>query len=344
MRIAIAAPLFESVPPHFYGGTERVVSFLTEELVERGHDVTLFASGDSQTKAKLQAISTRSLRLDSSCIDQLAWHMLLIDKVCRMAHEFDMINFHTDYLHFPTSRYLTVPHLTTLHGRLDISDIIPLHREFLDLPRVSISFAQRKPMNWANWVGNVYHGLPVDYYHYSSSHDQYLTFLGRLSPEKCAHRAIEIAVRLGIKLIIAAKVDKADQDYFDEVIKPLLNKPGIEYVGEISDREKDNLLGNAMALLFPIDWPEPFGLVMIESLACGTPVIAFRHGSVPEIIEHGKSGFIVDDIESAIEAVKNIDIIKRIDCRNSFEKRFSVNRMTDEYLNIYHLLTSEKKL
>ncbi|GIW53269.1 MAG: glycosyl transferase [Gemmatimonadales bacterium] len=335
MRIAQVSPLYESVPPKYYGGTERVVSYLTEELVAQGHDVTLFASGDSVTKAKLVAPCRRSLRLDKNCVDQLSHHMLMLEMVAQRASEFDIIHYHVDYLHFPLSRRISRPHVTTLHGRLDIPDLVPLYREFRDMPVVSISNAQREPLPFANWQGTVYHGLPLDLYNFRPTPGRYLAFLGRISPEKRVDRAIQIALRTGLDLKIAAKVDRVDKEYFESVIRPLLREPGIEYLGEIGEGEKDEFLGNALALLFPIDWPEPFGLVMIEALACGTPVIAYRRGSVPEVLDHGVTGFIVHGLEDAVRAVEEVHKIDRARCRAVFEERFSARRMAQDYLAIY---------
>ncbi len=346
MRIAQVAPLYESVPPKLYGGTERVVSYLTEELVKMGHEVTLFASGDSRTNAKLVPITKRALRLDKHCVDPIPHHVLMLEKILQSAHRFDIIHFHVDLLHFPVARRLNVPTLTTLHGRLDIPDLQNLYREFSELPFVSISNAQRKPLEWINWQGTVYHGLPTDLYHYHPKKGEYLAFIGRISPEKRPDRAIMLAKMTGLPLKIAAKVDKADREYFETVIKPMLNDPLVEFIGEIGENEKDEFLGNALALVFLIDWPEPFGLVMIEALACGTPVIAYGCGSVPEIIEHNKTGFIVNSMDEAVKAVENIDRISRRNCRRTFEMRFSAKRMAQDYLNIYRKLidqsTSEK--
>jgi glycosyltransferase involved in cell wall biosynthesis len=338
MRIAQVSPLYESVPPKYYGGTERVVSYLTEELVAQGHDVTLFASGDSVTKARLVAPCRRSLRLDKNCIDQLSHHLLMLEMVAQRAREFDIIHYHVDYLHFPLSRRLGRPQVTTLHGRLDIPDLVPLYREFRDMPVISISNAQREPLPFANWQGTVYHGLPLDLYTFRPEPGRYLAFLGRISPEKRLDRAIRIALRTGLELKIAAKVDRVDKEYFESVIKPLLKEPGIEYLGEIGEGEKDEFLGNALALLFPIDWPEPFGLVMIEALACGTPVIAYRRGSVPEVLEDGVTGFIVHGFEDAVRAVEEVHKIDRARCRAVFEERFSARRMAQDYLAIYQNL------
>lgn len=338
MRIAQVAPLYESVPPKLYGGTERVVSYLTEELVRQGHDVTLFASGDSVTKARLVPQCQQALRLDSQSVDQLAPHILMLEQVIKQAEEFDILHFHIDYLHFPFSRRQKTPHLTTLHGRLDIPELAPLYREFVEMPVVSISNAQRTPLPWLNWQMTVYHGLPLNLYRLQEKPEQYLAFLGRISPEKGVDRAIEIARRSGMKLRIAAKVDRADRDYFKGVIEPLLNQPFVEFIGEISDREKNEFLGNAFALLLPIDWPEPFGMVMIEAMACGTPVIAFRRGSAPEVIDEGVTGFIVRTVDEAVEAVKRVSTLDRRICRKVFEQRFNVTRMAEDYLRIYERL------
>lgn len=342
MRIAQVAPLYESVPPKFYGGTERVVSYLTEELVRLGHEVTLFATADSVTNARLEAVRPSGLRLDSSCKDPLVHHMVLLDRVLRFEDQFDIIHFHTDYLHFPLARILRTPHLTTLHGRLDYTDLQPLYREFSDLPMVSISNEQRKPVAFANWIGTVYHGLPDDLHPYYPAHGDYLAFVGRIHPEKRVDRAIEIAKRAGMQLRIAAKVDRADQEYYEQKIKSLLNTPGVEFVGEIGDHEKAEFLGKARALLFPIDWPEPFGLVMIEALACGTPVIAWPHGSVSEIINDGETGFIVNSVDAAVDAVARVPSLSRRRCRRTFEERFSVRHMAREYLRLYQAVRAPK--
>ncbi len=335
MRIAQVAPLYESVPPKNYGGTERIVSYLTEELVRQGHDVTLFASGDSVTKARLVAVSRRSLRMNKHCTDQMAHHVLMLEQVSQHAHEFDVVHFHIDYLHFPLSRRASIPHVTTLHGRLDLPDLVPLYEQFRDMPILSISNAQREPLPWANWQGTVYHGLPEDLFRFRPKPENYLAFLGRISPEKRVDRAIEIAKRTGIPLKVAAKVDPVDKDYFDREIEPLLRNSAVNYVGEISDEEKDQFLGNAYALLFPIDWPEPFGLVMIEAMACGTPVIAYDGGAVSEVIEEGRTGFIVKGLEDATEAVRRVPELSRAYCREVFEKRFTAVRMASNYLQMY---------
>jgi glycosyltransferase involved in cell wall biosynthesis len=326
------------VPPKYYGGTERVVSYLTEELVQQGHDVTLFASGDSITSARLAATTRRSLRLDKHCVDQLAHHVLMLERVVQRAASFDVIHFHVDYLHFPYSRRNATPQLTTLHGRLDLPDLMPLYREFRDMPVVSISAAQREPLPFAKWVGTVYHGLPRALYRFRPDRGEYLAFIGRIAPEKRVDRAIEIAKRAGLPLKIAAKVDDVDREYYETLIKPLLDDPRIEYLGEIGEGEKDEFLGGARALLFPIDWPEPFGLVMVEAMACGTPVIAFGGGSVPEIIDEGQTGFIVDDLDDAVAAVHRVGELDRRRCREVFEERFTATRMARDYLELYSTL------
>jgi len=335
MRIAQVAPLSESVPPKRYGGTERIVSYLTEELVRQGHDVTLFASGDSATRARLVAACRRSLRLNDRCIDWMAHHVLMLEQVFQRAHEFDVVHFHIDYLHFPLSRRASVPHVTTLHGRLDLPDLVPLYEQFRDMPVLSISNAQREPLPWANWQATIYHGLPEDLFRFRPKPGSYLAFLGRISPEKRVDRAIEIAKRAGIPLKVAAKVDPVDKDYFEREIEPVLRDSAVEYVGEISDGEKDEFLGNAYALLFPIDWPEPFGLVMIEAMACGTPVIAYDGGAVSEVIEEGRTGFIVKELKDAAEAVRRVPELSRACCREAFEKRFTAARMASNYLQVY---------
>lgn len=340
MRIAQVAPLYEPVPPVGYGGTERVVSWLTEELVERGNTVTLFASGDSLTQANLVPVCAKSLRTDPNCRDMQVHHVLLLERLRQQRDEFDIVHFHLDYFHFPLSREAGLCQITTLHGRLDIPDLVPLYREFRDMPVVSISIRQREPLPQANWVGNVYHGLPENYLSFHDGPGKYLAFIGRISPEKRPDRAIEIAVRSGLPLKIAAKVDAADREYFQRVVRPLLTEPGIEFIGEIGDREKADFLGNAIASLSPIDWPEPFGLNMIEAMACGTPTIAFAHGSVPEIIEDGISGIIVRSVDEAVLAVAQVRSMSRRVCRRAFERRFTASRMADEYLAIYEQMLS----
>ncbi len=341
MKIAQVAPLFESVPPQLYGGTERVVSNITEELVKMGHSVTLFASGDSVTSAHLVPVCERSLRLDENRVDKFAYHLLMLEKVYRQSAQFDMIHFHCDYLHYPFSRRQKTPHVTTLHGRLDIPDLVPIYREYFDMPVVSISDAQRKPLSWLNWQGTVYHGLP-DSFPFHPKEGKYLAALGRISPEKGFDETIEIATRYGMPLKIAAKVDEVDKRYFEEKIKPLLKHPLVEYIGEISENEKKKFLGEAYALLFPINWPEPFGLVMIESLACGTPVIAYPRGSVPEVVRDGVTGYIVQNIPEALEALRKVSSLSRRKVRDVFETRFTAKRMAADYVKIYTRLLQKK--
>src|SRR5437773_9797756 len=335
MRIAQVAPLIESVPPKHYGGTERIVSYLTEELVRAGHDVTLFASGDSVTSARLIAPCQRSLRKNERCKDPVAREVLLLDHVIEHVDEFDLIHFHTGYLHFPISRYLRVPHVTTLHGRLDMSDMAPVFERFRNVPVISISNAQRQPLPWANWQATIYHGLPSEFFAFQPNQGGYLAFLGRISPEKRVDRAIEIAKRVSMPLKIAAKVDRVDRRYFKRDIEPLLTQSHVEWVDEISDQQKNEFLGNAYALLFPIDWPEPFGLVMIEAMACGTPIIAYDRGSVPEVMENGVTGFVVRALDDAVEATRQVRNVSRAGCREVFEQHFTVTRMANDYMNVY---------
>jgi glycosyltransferase involved in cell wall biosynthesis len=336
MRIAQVAPLYESVPPKLYGGTERVVSYLTEELVRQGHDVTLFASADSETKADLRRICERALRLEGNkIIDPLAHHIRMVEAVAQEAPEFDIVHFHIDYLHFPVTRRQRLSAVTTLHGRLDIPDLHPLFREFPDMNLVSISDSQRAPMKWANWVGTVHHGLPENLYTAKQQPGKYLAFLGRISPEKRVDRAIEIAKRVGMPIKIAAKIDVADREYFETKVRHLLKDPLVEFLGEIGEHEKNEFLGNACALMFLIDWEEPFGLVMTEAMACGTPVIAWRRGSVSEVIDPGVTGYIVDSMEEAARAVEKAGKIDRQLVRRVFEERFSARRMALDYANIF---------
>lgn len=345
MRIAQIAPLIESVPPPLYGGTERVVSHLVEELVRQGHDVTLFASGDSVTSATLIPCSERALRHDRRVADPIPYYMVMLDRLRRCAAEFDIIHFHIDVLHFPLFRELAYKTLTTLHGRQDLPDLQRLYREFPEMPMVSISDQQREPVPGMNWMGTVYHGFPLDLYRYNPvARDDYLAFLGRICPEKGVDRAIEITRRAGMKLKIAAKIDRVDQAYFDSQIRPLLNDPRIEFVGEIDDAQKSAFLGDARGLLFPIDWPEPFGLTMIEAMACGTPVVAYRCGSVPEVVEHGLTGFIVDTTDDAVSAVHRLDELNRGRVRDRFVERFSIERMANDYLAIYEALIEANKM
>jgi glycosyltransferase involved in cell wall biosynthesis len=335
MRIAQVAPLYESCPPRLYGGTERVVSYLTEELVRQGHEVSLFASGDSKTAARLEAVCDKALRLAEGRCDPLARHMLMLNRVAQRADEFDIIHFHTDYLHFPLFARLPGRTLTTMHGRLDLPDLPAVMREFPMLPLVSISQAQRAPLAFANWCGTVPHGLPRDLYQTGCGDGGYLAFVGRICPEKAPNRAIEIARRIGLPLTIAAKVDKVDRAYYKTRIKPLLKDPLTDFIGEIGEAEKGALFGDALALLFPIDWPEPFGLVLIEAMANGTPVIAFRRGSVPEIVEDGVTGYIVEDVDEAVAAVPLARALDRGLIRQRFEERFTAERMAADYLALY---------
>ena len=343
MKIAQVAPLAESVPPRLYGGTERVVSFLTEELVRLGHDVTLFASGDSRTAARLVPASPRAIRLDRDIRDSLAPHILMLERVIKSAAEFDVIHFHISQFHFPTCRRLPAAHVTTLHGRLDIPELFPLYAEFADIPLVSISDAQRGPIPDAGWVATIPHGLPLDLLHFHPQPGQYLAFIGRISPEKRLDRAIAIATGVGQQLRIAAKIDPADQEYFDREIRHLLDHPLVEYIGEIDEPQKNEFLGNASALLFPIDWPEPFGLVMIEAMACGVPIVAFRGGSVEEVVEDGTTGFVVESIDEAIAATRAVPNLDRQTCRAVFEQRFNVTRMATDYLSVYEQLMSKRR-
>jgi glycosyltransferase involved in cell wall biosynthesis len=338
MKIAQVAPLFESVPPQGYGGTERVVSYLTEALVDLGHEVTLYATADSVTRARLQPMAERGLRLDRRRPEWTVWHTMMVEKVFADADRYDVIHFHIDGLHLPLARRCRVPSLTTLHGRLDLPDLQPLYRLFSDHPLVSISDYQRKPLPFALWVGTVYHGLPLDLYTFQPAPQDYFAFLGRVSPEKRVDRAIEIAIACGVPLKIAAKVDDADRVYFESRIKPLLDHPLVEFLGEMTQAQKNDFLGKARALLFPIDWPEPFGIVMIEALACGTPVVSYRAGSVPEVLEHGVTGAVVDDQQEAIAAARDIARIDRRACRAAFERRFTADTMARRYLEVYERL------
>jgi glycosyltransferase involved in cell wall biosynthesis len=339
LKIAQVAPLSESVPPKLYGGTERVVSVLTDELVRQGHEVTLFASGDSQTAGTLVAPCAKAQRL-LRCVDPLAAHMLMIEHVAQRADDFDIIHYHVAPLHFPLARRMATPHVTTLHGRLDLPDLVALYEEFDELPLVSISDAQRAPLRRQNWVGTVHHGFPEGDFRFRTEAGSYLAFLGRIAREKRVDRAIEIAKACRCPLKIAAKIDSSDVVYFENEIAPLMEHPLVEFIGEIDDSQKSAFLGRARALLFPIDWPEPFGLVMIESLACGTPVVAFHGGSVAEVIEHGVTGFIVEDLDDAIDATLRTHTLDRRACRDAFTRRFSAVRMTSAYVRLYRQLTS----
>ncbi len=343
MRIAQVAPLHESVPPKLYGGTERVVSYLTEELCRLGHEVTLYASGDSTTAARLKAVCPAALRLDPKIKDPLAHHTVLLDHLLADAHQYDIIHFHLDYIHFPLARTLAAPHVTTMHGRLDLPDLAPLFDRFHDMPVVSISNDQRRPLPQANWQATVYNGLPEDLHRFHPEPGSYLAFLGRISPEKGIVQAIEIAGRAGMELRVAAKIDAADRAYYEKVVKPLFRQPHVTFVGEINEQQKNRFLGEAAALLFPIDWPEPFGMVMIEALACGTPVIAFRRGSVPEVLENGATGFVVETIDEAVRAVGRLGLVSRQRCRRYFEERFSARRMAEGYLAVYERLLLSRR-
>jgi glycosyltransferase involved in cell wall biosynthesis len=337
MRIAQVAPLTEAVPPKLYGGTERVVHWLTEELVALGNEVTLFASGDSQTSGKLDATWPRALRLDGSVRDANALHMVMLERVRRKCddEEFDFLHFHLDYYPFSLFSRQPTPFLTTLHGRLDLPEHQPVFDTFAKVPVISISNAQRRPVPQANWIRTIHHGLPEKLLMPQPVTPGYLAVLGRIAPEKGVDRAIKIAIRCGIPLKIAAKIDRAYQDYYDEVMRPLMDHPLVEYIGEIGDHEKSSFLSGAIGLLLPIDWPEPFGLVMIEALACGTPVIAYNRGSVPEIVEEGLTGFIVEDETSAVAAVGRLSQLKRDAIRTQFEQRFTARRMALDYLAVY---------
>ncbi len=338
MRIAQVAPLTEAIPPKLYGGTERVVHWLTEELVALGHDVTLFASGDSITSAKLEAPWPRALRLDGAVRDANALHMLMLERVRQRRGDFDFLHFHLDYYPFSLFSRQSTPFVTTLHGRLDLPEHQPLFSEFSSMPVVSISNAQRRPVPQARWVRTIHHGLPEHLLGPQPATPSYFAFLGRIAPEKGVDRAIRIAQRCGMPLKIAAKVDEADRDYFQEKIRPLLRSTHTEFIGEISDHEKSAFLSGAIALLVPIDWPEPFGLVMIEAMACGTPVIAYNRGSVPEVVEDGHTGFIVEDEIGAIGAVDRLPQLPRDAIRRRFEERFTARRMAQDYLSVYRSL------
>lgn len=340
MRIAQLAPLAESVPPKQYGGTERIVSYLTEELVRQGHEVTLFASGDSQTNARLRPMSNEGLRKANGVSNPQAPFTLMLEKAFSSANQFDLIHSHLDFLTFPLVRRCGTPVLTTLHGRLDLPELKPIFAEFLDCPLISISDAQRKPLAWANWQQTIHHGLPEHLYTFHPDSQPYLVYVGRLTPEKRPDHAIEIAKRVGMPLKIAAKVDPVDRDYFRTVIQPLLTDSLVEYVGEVTDPQKNDLIGNAYALLAPFDWPEPFGLVFIEALACGTPILAYRRGSVPEIINNGHTGFICESVDEMVKSVPEISTLDRRHCRQIFEQRFTVERMVQNYLSVYEHLVN----
>ena len=340
MKIAQIAPLAESCPPRLYGGTERIVSYLTEEFVRRGHEVTLFASGDSCTAARLEPSCEVALRLDPRIKDPIPHHIVMLEKVRALAPKFDVLHFHVDVLHYPFLHSFVDRTVTTLQGRLDLPELRPVYSTYRHAPLVSISNNQRRPMPPVNWVGNVYHGLPRDLLPFTAEPGEgYLAFLGRISPEKRPDRAIEIATRAGVNLKMAAKVDRVDQPYWDAVIKPLVDSyPNVEFIGEINERQKAKFLGEASALIFPIDWPEPFGLVMIEAMACGTPVIAFRSGSTPEVVDDGVTGILVDNIETAAAAVRKVTKLSRAKVRARFDERFAIERVAQDYLNVYRAL------
>jgi glycosyltransferase involved in cell wall biosynthesis len=346
MKIAQVAPLAESCPPKLYGGTERIVSYLTEELVRLGHDVTLFASGDSVTTSKLVHCSKTALRLDPLVRDMTPYHVMMLDEVYRRLDDFDVLHFHIDQLHYPMMRAFSDRILTTLHGRLDLPDLPPFYSAFPELPLVSISDAQRRPMPPVNWISTVYHGLPKTLLSFKERPEPgYLAFLGRISPEKGPDKAIEIAARTGLLLKIAAKIDPADELYWREVVGPMVAAhPNVEFIGEINEHQKADFLGNARALLFPIDWPEPFGLVMIEAMACGTPVIAFESGSVPEVIDDGISGFVVGSIAEAVSTLDHVATLSRRSTRDQFEQRFTAERMAQDYLAAYRHLPRMHRL
>ncbi|MER9585659.1 glycosyltransferase family 4 protein [Mesorhizobium sp. M0276] len=344
MKIAQIAPLTESVPPRLYGGTERIVSYLTEELIKQGHHVTLFASGDSRTAAELVPCCDVALRFNPNVQNHIPHHILMLERVRERANEFDVLHFHVDVLHFPIIRDFARQTVTTLHGRLDLADLADLYTAFSQIPLVSISLDQRRPMPSVNWVGMVHHGLPRDVLPFRAKGSGYLAFLGRISPEKGPQTAIEIAVRAGMPLKIAAKVDKVDKSFWEESVEPLvLGNSNVEFLGEINEAQKAEFLGNATALLFPIDWPEPFGLVTIEAMACGTPVIAFNRGAVPEVIDNGVSGSIVNGLDEAVDATRRIGALDRARVRQTFEQRFSVERMCGEYVEIYRSLMEGKR-
>jgi glycosyltransferase involved in cell wall biosynthesis len=338
MRIAQIGPLTEAIPPKLYGGTERVVSWLTEELVALGHDVTLFASGDSVTKARLEPFWPRALRHDGSIRDPNALHTTMLECVRRRAAEFEILHFHLDYQPFSLFSRQPTPFITTLHGRLDLPEHQPVFHTFADIPVVSISDAQRLPLPQARWVRTVHHGMPVNLLTPQRAEPSYLAFLGRIAPEKAVDRAISIARKCGLPLRIAAKVDRVDQEYYEHEIQPLINAPDVEYVGEIGDKEKNDFLSRAIALLMPINWPEPFGLVMIEAMACGVPVVGFRSGSVPEVVEDGVTGFVVADEKEATQAIAQVPMLSRARIRRRFEERFCARRMASDYVDIYRSL------
>jgi glycosyltransferase involved in cell wall biosynthesis len=344
MRIAQVSPLYEAVPPRLYGGTERVVSFLTEELVAMGHDVTLFASGDSRTAARLEPMCAEALRLDPNVRDRMAPHMKMMEIIRDRVDEFDVIHFHNDYLPFSLFSRQPTPFVTTIHGRLDLPEFVDIYGAFPKVPLVSISDSQRAPVPNLNWVRTVHHGLPTHILTPRNVRQDYLAVLGRVSPEKGVDKAIHIAGKAGLRVKIAAKVDAADEEYFQTVIKPLLKQPHVEFIGEINEMQKPDFLSGAHALLFPIDWPEPFGLVMIESMACGTPVITYERGSVPEVIEDGVTGFITRDEADAVRAVRRLGEISRAGVRARFEQRFSARRMAKDYVSLFEDMVERPRM
>jgi glycosyltransferase involved in cell wall biosynthesis len=344
MKIAQIAPLIESVPPRLYGGTERVVSYLTEALVAQGHDVTLFATADSMTDAELIPCAEKALRLNAAVKDTIPYYMIMLDRVRELEEEFDILHFHIDQFHFPLFRHIANRTVTTLHGRQDLADLKYLYEAFPEMPLVSISDAQRTPIADCNFAATIHHGLPTTLLAPTyNPRGGYLAFLGRIAPEKGVDRAIQIARACGLPLKIAAKVDRVDKDYFDGYIKPLLDQPGIQFIGEINDIDKARFLGEASALLFPINWPEPFGLVMIEAMACGTPILAFANGSVPEVIDEGVTGSIINSMESAPRALRKVLALDRRKVRHRFEERFSSARMAREYVAVYEKIISKRR-
>jgi glycosyltransferase involved in cell wall biosynthesis len=340
MRIAQVAPIAEPVPPRLYGGVERVVSYLTEELVALGHDVTLFASGDSKTKANLHVVRPRALRLDDPFGQYIAYHVLALERVLQQLSDFDIVHFHTEPLQFPYARRSGCPFVTTMHGRLDGRHNGQLFKEFMEVPLISISDAQRHYINGANWLGTVYHGLPRDLYKLSTQTNGYVAFLGRIAVEKRPDWAIEVARRSGVPLRIAAKIDVTDKLYFEHCIAPLIDGDLVSYVGEIPDIEKQSFLGNARALLCLGEWPEPFGIVSIEAFACGTPVIATRHGALPEVVDHGVTGFLVNSVDEAVKVLKHVDQLDRPAIRETFQRRFTADRMAKDYLRLFEMALS----
>jgi glycosyltransferase involved in cell wall biosynthesis len=341
MRIAQIAPLMEAVPPKLYGGTERIVAYLSDELVTMGHEVSLFASGDSVTTARLEAACPQALRLDPTIRDHIALLIAMLETVAQRAREFDIIHLHCDYLGYPVLSRVGVPFLATLHGRLDLPELKAIYKAFADVPVVSISDSQREPLPEAHYIATVHHGLPEQLLSPGDGAGGYLAFLGRISPEKAPDRAVRIAARAGMRLKIAAKIDRVDREYFTTEIEPLLSQPHVEFIGEIAEHQKSEFLGNAAGLLFPIAWREPFGLSMIEAMACGTPVIALRNGSVPEVVDDGITGFIAHDEETAANAAGQLHLLDRALIRNVFERRFTARRMAEDYIGTYRALTAE---